>query len=286
MKELVIVSGKGGTGKTCVAGSLAALAENKVLADCDVDAANLHLLAAPRKTHREPYFGMPKAAVEKEKCRECGLCEQLCRFGAIRNFQVDVPACEGCAVCFYACPAGAVKMTDHRAGYLFVSETEYGPLVHARLGIAEGNSGKLVSAVRRRAKEIAEKEGYGLIITDGPPGIGCPVISSLSGADLALAVTEPTAAGVHDLERVLDLVEHFGIKAAVCINKWDLNPENTLAVQSLCARKKIALAGKIPYDPAVIEAVRRNSPVVRNGSGPAARAMKKLWDRLEKLLSS
>jgi len=286
VKELVIVSGKGGTGKTCVAGSLAVLAENKVLADCDVDAANLHLLAGPRKTQKEPFFGLPKAVIEKDKCQECRLCEKLCRFGAIGNFKVDPLKCEGCAVCFHACPADAVKITDRQAGYLLVSDTEYGPLVHARLGIAEGNSGKLVSIVRQRAKEIAEKEGFGLIITDGPPGIGCPVISSLSGADLVLAVTEPTVAGVHDLERVLSLVEHFGIKAAVCINKWDLNPENTLAIEFFCDREKIALAGKIPYDPAVTEAVRQNSPVVRNGSGPAAQAILNLWDNLKNLLSS
>ncbi|MCL6447084.1 MAG: ATP-binding protein [Armatimonadetes bacterium] len=285
MKELVIISGKGGTGKTSLAGALAVLAGNKVLVDCDVDAANLHLLLNPRVEKEEPFYGLPKAVIDREQCLECELCMELCQFGAIRNFTVSELACEGCGVCFHACPDRAIRMVEHQAGRLYVSSTRYGPLVHAQLGIAEGNSGKLVSAVRQRAKEIAEKEGYGLIITDGPPGIGCPVIACLSGADVVLVVTEPTLSGRHDLERVLRLVEHFQEKAAVCVNKWDLSPENTREIENFCRQKEIALIGKIPYDPAVNEAVRQKVPVVLHNSGAAGEEIVNLWDNLVKMLS-
>ncbi len=285
MKELAIISGKGGTGKTCVAGALAVLAWNKVLVDCDVDAANLHLLLEPQEKEKKPFHGPPKAVIDPDKCLECELCANLCHFGAIRNFTVDPLACEGCGVCFHACPCQAVKMVDHLAGCLYVSATRYGPLVHARLGIAEGNSGKLVSAARKRAREIAEKEGFSLIIADGPPGIGCPVIACLSGIDLALVVTEPTLSGLHDLERVLGLVEHFQGKAAVCVNKWDLSQEYTREIETLCNRKGIALVGKIPYDPAVNEAVRQKLPVIQYNTGPASEEIVNMWDRLVKVLA-
>jgi len=285
VKELVIISGKGGTGKTCVAGSLAVLAENKVLVDCDVDAANLHLLLQPEEHEKKPFYGLPKAVIEKKDCLECELCTNLCRFDAVREFVVNPLVCEGCGVCFHACPVGAVKMVDHLAGYLYLSGTKYGPLVHAQLGIAEGNSGKLVSAVRQQAKEIAEKEGHDLIITDGPPGIGCPVIASLSGVDLALIVTEPTLSGIHDLERVLALVEHFQGKAAVCINKWDLSPLNSREIESFCAAGDVSVVGKIPYEPAVNDAVRLGRPAVQYDCGRVAEEVVNMWDRLVKLLS-
>lgn len=285
MKELVIVSGKGGTGKTSLAGAFAVLAGNKVLVDCDVDAANLHLLLNPRLEKEEPFYGLSKAVIDRKHCLECELCRELCQFGAIRNFSVSELACEGCGVCFHACPDRAIRMVEHQAGWLYVSRTRYGPLIHAQLGIAEGNSGKLVSAVRQRAREIAEKEGYGLIITDGPPGIGCPVIACLAGVDVVLVVTEPTLSGRHDLERVLWLVEHFQEKAVVCVNKWDLSPENTREIEKFCRQKEISLIGKIPYDPAVNEAVRRKIPVVLHNSGAAGEEIVSLWDKLAKMLS-
>ena len=285
MKELVVVSGKGGTGKTCLTASLAVLARNKVLADCDVDAANLHLLLEPRQQEKKPFYGLPKAIIEKQNCLECAHCTSLCHFNAIREFTVQPLACEGCGVCFHACPCDAVRMVDYLAGYLFLSQTKYGPLVHAQLAVAEGNSGKLVAAVRQQAREVAKREGSALIITDGPPGIGCPVIASLSGVDLALLVTEPTLSGLHDLERILALVEHFQGKAAVCINKWDLNQENSREIEAISETKGIPVVGKIPYDPEVNESVRRRLPVVRLNGGRAAREIVKMWNGLAELLS-
>jgi len=285
VKELVVVSGKGGTGKTCITASLAVLASDKVLVDCDVDAANLHLLLEPRQQEKKPFYGLPKARIEKQDCLECALCASLCHFDAIRGFAVQPLACEGCGVCFHACPCNAVKMVDNLSGYLFLAQTNYGPLVYAQLAVAEGNSGKLVAAVRQQAREVAEKKGSALIITDGPPGIGCPVIASLSGVDLALLVTEPTLSGLHDLERILALVEHFQEKAAVCINKWDLNQENSREIEAISESKGVPVVGKIPYDPEVNKAVRRRLPVVRLNGGPAAREIVKMWDRLAQVLS-
>ncbi len=285
MREVVVLSGKGGTGKTTVSGSLAVLASNKVMADCDVDAANLHLLLDPVLKSSSPFYGLKKATINHEKCLGCNLCIHLCRFDAIGpGFVVDPVLCEGCAVCYHACPCGAVEMIEHVAGYLFLSETRYGPLVHARLGIAEDNSGKLVAAVRKEARRLAEEEKKELIITDGPPGIGCPAISCLSGADLVLIITEPTFSGRHDLERVLELAKHFGCRAAVCINKWDLEPENSRALESLCNRYSVPLVGHLPYDESVMEAVKSGRPVIQECSGPMEEGILALWDKLKALL--
>ncbi|HAG11314.1 MAG TPA: (4Fe-4S)-binding protein [Desulfotomaculum sp.] len=285
MKELVVVSGKGGTGKTCITGSFAALAQNKVLVDCDVDAANLHLLLGPTQNDQQPFYGMPKAVIDKEKCSECGICADLCRFDAIKEFEVNSLACEGCAVCYHACPNGAIQMAEHLSGYLYISDTRFGRLVHARLGIGEGNSGKLVAAVRQQARKITEDNRCDLIITDGPPGIGCPVISSLSGADLALIVTEPTLSGLHDMERVLTLVDHFEGKAAVCINKFDLSISNTEEIQQICKEKGVPVVGKIPYDREVIKAVRAGRPVVDYTSGKVKDKIIALWDETKKQIA-
>ena len=218
MKEIVILSGKGGTGKTTIVGSFAALAERKVLADCDVDAADLYLLLSPSRKQKSEFWSGQVAVINEEKCTQCDLCQELCRFDAIIDFKIDPVSCEGCGFCSHICPVEAITMRENMAGHWFISETKYGPLVHARLGIAQENSGKLVAVVRQQAKKIAENEGADLIISDGPPGIGCPVISSLSGVSLALLVTEPTLSGMHDLERVLGVCHHFGIPALVCIN--------------------------------------------------------------------
>ncbi|RKO66803.1 ATP-binding protein [Desulfofundulus salinus] len=285
MRELVVLSGKGGTGKTTVCGSLAVLASNKVMADCDVDAANLHLLLDPVLKSSSPFYGLKKATINQEKCLGCNLCLHLCRYDAIGPGSiVDPVLCEGCTVCYHACPCGAVEMIEHVAGYLFLSDTRYGPLVHARLGIAEDNSGKLVAAVRKEARRLAEEEKKELIITDGPPGIGCPAISCLSGADLVLVITEPTFSGRHDLERVLELAKHFGCRTAVCINKWDLEPENTRELESLCNRHSVPVAGYLPYDESVMEAVKSGRPVIQECSGPMAEGMLALWDELKTLL--
>ncbi|MFC1957801.1 ATP-binding protein, partial [Chloroflexota bacterium] len=227
MKEVVVLSGKGGTGKTSIVGSFAALAKNKVLVDCDVDAADLHLLLSPSIKEGNEFWSGEVAVIDEENCTQCGLCQELCRFKAIADFKVDPISCEGCGLCSHVCPAEAVIMKENLSGHWFVSDTRYGPLIHARLGIAQENSGKLVAQVRQQARQLAEKDGFDCIISDGPPGIGCPVISSLSGVDLALLVTEPTLSGMHDLERVLGVCHHFGIQPLICINKYDINEDNT-----------------------------------------------------------
>ncbi|MBF7081467.1 ATP-binding protein [Desulfallas sp. Bu1-1] len=263
MKEVTVISGKGGTGKTSITGSFAVLAQNHVLVDCDVDAANLHLLLDPEIQVRKNFWGMPKVEIDPQKCTGCGLCEELCRFGAVKQGRVDQMSCEGCRVCYHACPEGAVRLVENLAGEWFISRTRYGPFVHARLGVAQDNSGKLVAEVRRQARSLAEREGRELIITDGPPGIGCPVISALGGTDLALVVVEPTLSSIHDLVRVIRLAEHFGVKTAVCINKWDINPRNSRTVEIMCRDMDIPLIGRVGYDPAVIAAAMERKPVVQ-----------------------
>ena len=277
MKEVVVLSGKGGTGKTSVVGSLAALTRGKVLADCDVDAADLHLLLKPRVKKETEFWSGQVACIDEERCTQCGLCQELCRFDAIKDLKVDPVSCEGCGFCFHICPAEAITMEENLSGYWFISDTRYGPLVHARLGIAQENSGKLVAQVRQQAKQIAEERNLDYIISDGPPGIGCPVISSLSGASLALLVTEPTLSGIHDLERVLGVCRHFGVMAVVCINKYDLNEENTRQIESYCLNQEIRVAARIPFDNAVTEAMVRGVPVVEYSDGKVSREIEKLW---------
>ena len=278
MREVVVLSGKGGTGKTSIVGSLAALAERKVLADCDVDAADLHLLLSPSVKQENEFWSGQVAVIDQEKCTQCGLCQELCRFDAIRDYKVDSIACEGCGFCSHICPAEAITMKENLSGQWFISETRYGPLVHARLGIAQENSGKLVAVVRQQAKRIAEEQGLDYIISDGPPGIGCPVISSLSGASLALLVTEPTLSGMHDLERILGVCRHFGVPALVCINKYDINEDNTQKIESYCSIQSIAVAAKIPFDNVVTEALVRGVPVVEYTDGRVSQEIEKLWN--------
>jgi MinD superfamily P-loop ATPase len=284
MKEVVVLSGKGGTGKTSILGSFAALSEKKVMADCDVDAADLHLLLNPRVREREEFFSGQVALIDEEKCTQCGLCEELCRFDAIADFMVDSVACEGCGFCARVCPSSAITMQEECAGNYFVSDTKYGPLVHARLGIAQENSGKLVAQVRKKAKEVAERDGLVYILSDGPPGIGCPVISSISGVNLALLVTEPTLSGIHDLKRVQGVMKHFGIPSAVCINKWDLNEENTLNIERYCSEEGVCVVSKIPYDDVFTEAMVHGLPVVEYSKGPVSNEIERMWSSLMRLL--
>jgi MinD superfamily P-loop ATPase len=278
MKEIVVLSGKGGTGKTSIVGSLAALADDKVMVDCDVDAADLHLLLKPEHSEEHEFRSGQTAAIDIYKCTRCGMCEQLCRFGAIKDFTVDDVSCEGCGFCFRICPADAISMRENLAGHWFVSETRYGPLVHARLGIAQENSGKLIAAVRNEAKEVAEKLGFSCIISDGPPGIGCPVISSLSGVDLALLITEPTLSGRHDLERVLGVCRHFGVSALVCINKYDINKDNTRLIEEFCFTQGIEVASRIPFDNTVTEAMIRGVPIIEYAENDVSRSIEALWE--------
>ena len=286
MKELVVLSGKGGTGKTSVVGSFAAMAEDKVLVDCDVDAADLHLILTPNRVEEHEFWSGQTAYVDDVQCIQCGLCQDLCRFNAIKDYKVNPLFCEGCAFCSHVCPVEAIKMKDNMAGHWYISETKYGPLVHARLGIAEENSGKLVSTVRRQAREYAEKHGLNYILSDGPPGIGCPVISSLSGADLALLVTEPTLSGIHDLERVIGVCRYFEVPPVVCINKFDINEENARQIEDYCHQKGVQVATKIPFDKEVIGAVSSGVPVVIHSNGPASKSIRELWTQVWKTLSS
>lgn len=286
MQELVIISGKGGTGKTSLTAAFAALAQPVALADCDVDAADLHLMLRPRIRQREEFRSGATAVIDAERCVQCGACRAACRFDAIDEaFVVDPLACEGCRVCLYACPVQAVTMAENVCGEWFVSDTDYGVMAHAALGVAAENSGKLVATVRQQAKRIAAEEGRDLILIDGSPGIGCPVISSIAGASLVCVVTEPTLSGLHDLRRVIDLTAHFNIPATVCVNKADINPAMTAQIAAYCAERALPVAGTLPYDPLITEAVIRQKPVTELAPDAAiSRLIQQMWERLEQQL--
>jgi len=284
MKEIVVLSGKGGTGKTTIVASFAALAKNKVLCDCDVDAADLHLLLKPKMKETHEFRSGQTAIIDEKLCTRCGLCQEICCFEAIKDYQVDPTACEGCGFCWRVCPENAITMEENLAGHWFISDTKYGPLVHARLGIAQENSGKLVNVVRQNARSIVQKEGFEYIITDGPPGIGCPVISSLSGANLALLVTEPTLSGMHDLERVIGVCRHFGVPPLVCINKYDLNEENTRIIEKSCQNQGIEVTSKIPYEAKVSESIAEGVPLVEYIDNGASQEIRSLWQTLSKVV--
>jgi MinD superfamily P-loop ATPase len=286
MKELVVLSGKGGTGKTTIVASFAALAKNKVLVDCDVDAADLHLLLQPTVNRIEEFWSGKTAVIDKSCCTGCGVCEQVCRSDAIENFTVDPIPCEGCGFCFNVCPEKTIRMKDSLAGHWFISDTKYGPLVHARLGIAEENSGKLVALVRQQAKSLAQEQSLNYILSDGPPGIGCPVISSLSGANLALLITEPTLSGMHDLERAIGVCHHFSVPALVCINKYDINEENTNSTEKFCEDMGVEGISKLPFDNVVTEALVHGLPVVEFSSNGIATEIEALWERVLTALGS
>jgi len=286
MREVVILSGKGGTGKTSLAGSLAAIVPNNVMADCDVDAADLHLLLQPTATESHEFWSGQVARIDKERCTQCGICQTMCRFHAISGYKVDPIACEGCGFCAELCPFKAITMKPNLSGHWFVSQTAYGPLVHARLGIGQENSGKLVALVRQKAREIAERDNLDYILSDGPPGTGCPVISSLSGADLALIVTEPTLSGRHDLERVLGVCRHFNIPALVAVNKYDINEDNTQHIEDYCHNLGVAVAARIPYDNVVTRALAAGKPVVEyDGDSAVSREINKLWQQVSQTLA-
>lgn len=292
MKEIVVISGKGGTGKTSVAASFAVLAERPVVADCDVDAADLHLILSPVINQRSDFISGHQAVIRRADCTGCGECERLCRFDAVKKsdgasgaveFIVDPVSCEGCGLCARFCPAGAIDFPERLCGEWYVSETRCGPMVHARLGVAAENSGKLVSLVRREARRIAEENGHPLVIVDGPPGIGCPVIASVTGASLVLVVTEPTISGEHDLGRVLSLARHFKIPSAVCVNKWDINPEMTDRIEKSAALSGARVVGRIRYDASVTRAQMEKKAVVEIDS-PCSEDLRAIWKSLQTAL--
>lgn len=284
MKEIVFISGKGGTGKTVITASIATLARNKVLGDCDVDASNLYLLLHPKVKEKHDFYAGLIPAIDSMKCNQCGVCQELCRFDAIRILPgqtiVDNISCEGCGFCAQACPQQAIQMKENRCGKWYISETKYGPLVYAELGIAEENSGKLVTLVRQNAQEIARKKNLEFIIIDGPPGIGCPLIASIGGANLAVVVTEPSLSGIHDLERVIKVTKHFGVKAVVIINKFDLNLENTAQIENYCNQNNIELIGKIHFDNIITEALVKGLPVVEYSDNTVTGKIRSIWQKI------
>lgn len=285
MKELVVMSGKGGTGKTSISAALAYLAPEKVLADCDVDAANLHLLVGAKQRESHDFLAGFEPEVNSEKCLGCGICTSLCRFNAIDNGVVTSPfACEGCGVCAFNCPEHAISMRDKSAGKWLVSDTRFGLLIHAELGLAVENSGKLVSRVRLEAKKAAEKQKAPLIITDGPPGIGCPAIATVTGADLVLAVVEPSLSAMHDLERLRSLCGHFRVPVAVCINKATLSPANTGTLKDLLAANDVPVVGEIPYDSVFRSSVQAGRTVMETDNVAIQEKMLELWYNLSALL--
>ncbi|MCF7809557.1 ATP-binding protein [bacterium] len=288
IKELVVISGKGGTGKTSVTASFAMLADHPVIADCDVDAADLHLILSPHIIERHEFYSGHEAIIRQDDCNECGVCEEYCRFDAINMnvnesgetvFTVDPVSCEGCGLCVYLCPVDAIDFPTRRCGEWRISETRCGSMVDARLGVAAENSGKLVSTVRREARRIAEDQNRSMIIVDGPPGIGCPVIASVTGASQVLIVSEPTVSGKHDLERVLALTGHFKIPTAVCINKWDLNPAMTELIEETARKSEAVIAGRIRYDPLVTSAQMQGKAVVEIDA-PSANDIYGIWENL------
>jgi MinD superfamily P-loop ATPase len=287
MKEVVIISGKGGTGKTTVTASFAALADqNAVLADCDVDAADLHLLLQPNIQRREEFRSGKTATINPQTCIQCGKCREVCRFEAIDETPViNEFACEGCCVCAQICPVQAIDVQESVCGEWFQSDTSYGPMVHARLGVAAENSGKLVSIVRRQAKQLAAEQEKALVLIDGPPGIGCPVISSIAGSDLVLAVTEPTLSGLHDLRRVAELASHFSIPTAVCINKFDINPEISREIRQYCQEQGIRVVGQIPYERTVIQALVRKQLIITMPETIVAQSLQAIWTELTAILN-
>ena len=282
MKELVVISGKGGTGKTSLVGAFAALAQNKVMCDADVDAADLHLILTPDIGQREDFQSGHEAVINLEKCIECGTCRELCQWDAIsEKFVVDGISCEGCGVCVHFCPEGAIDFVQKTCGEWFISETRFGPLVHARLGIAEENSGKLVTLVRSEARKLAEDKGLNLILTDGPPGIGCPVIASLGGASAALIVTEPTVAGRHDMQRVAELADFFKVPVMVCVNKADLNPDSTREIERYAVQKGYTFLGAIPFDPVFTKAMVAGRTIIEfDNHTEAAAALRQIWQKV------
>lgn len=282
MKELVVISGKGGTGKTSIMAAFASLAENKVLCDADVDAADLHLITDPEILERHDFEAGHTAVIDPDKCSECGTCRDLCRWDAIsKAFKVDPIRCEGCGVCVYFCPEEAIDFPLKTCGEWYISETRFGPMVHARLGIAEENSGKLVTIVRRKGKELAEEKGLHLILVDGAPGVGCPVIASIGGVTAVLIVTEPTVSGKHDMERVVQLASFFKVPAMVCVNKYDLNLNMTIDIEAFAKEQGLTSLGRIPFDPVFTRAMVQGQSLFEYNTGSeAGSAVRALWENL------
>ncbi|MCF8094333.1 MAG: 4Fe-4S binding protein [Desulfobacteraceae bacterium] len=284
MKELVVISGKGGSGKTSMVAALSQIANNPVLCDADVDAADLHLILSPQVKESHEFMAGHTARINPELCTGCGKCVEMCRWNAISaDFVVDPIECEGCGVCYYFCEQGAVEFPENLSGHWYISDCRFGPMVHAKLGIAEENSGKLVSLVRKEAGKIAEANGHEMVITDGPPGVGCPVIAAIGGASAVLVVTEPSVSGRHDMERVVDLAAHFSVPAMVCINKYDLNQSASDGILRFAQERGVPFAGRVPFDPAMTQSmVKAQTLFEYDPDSPACAAVREVWAQVLK----
>ncbi|MHA1713371.1 MAG: nucleotide-binding protein [Candidatus Ranarchaeia archaeon] len=281
MKQLTVISGKGGTGKTTFTGALAALSDNAIITDCDVDAPNLHLIMNPTPKKIIPFKGAKLASINPEKCTQCNRCVDACRFSAINPPDVSRVDCEGCGTCVLVCDEGAISLDERISGHIYVSKTRFGTMVHAKLEPGEANSGKLVSEVRKTAMENARKTGYELAINDGPPGIGCHVIASITGTDHVLIIVEPSMSSLHDMKRIIDLVRHFRIPASVCVNKYDINKKITEKIISTCTKNNVTPIGKIPFDPVITEAMVAGKSIVEHKpAGSITKKMKQIWKKL------
>jgi MinD superfamily P-loop ATPase len=291
MKQLVILSGKGGTGKTSLAAAFAHLASQNqfanslVLADADVDAANLELVLQPQMLEEEDFWGGQIAIINQDTCAVCGDCQQVCRFDAINYvdgvYQIDPIACEGCAACAYQCPTDSIRMEEQVVGKFIISDSRFGPLFHANLFPGGENSGKLVTLVKQRARLKALDDQSELVLVDGPPGIGCPVISATSGADMVLIVAEPTVSGVHDMRRVLETTQHFGVPAMVCINKADIYPQGVADIKKYCRENDLPLLGEIPFDIAMTSAMVEGEPVTESyPDSQVSIAIAVIWEKV------
>jgi len=282
MKEFVVLSGKGGTGKTTITAAFAVLAKKAILADCDVDAPDLHMLLHPKIIKTQEFRGSKLAVIDEKKCVKCNVCLERCRFDAINeNLTVDPLSCEGCGVCTIVCPASAITLVERVSGYVYISRTKYGSMAHAFLSPGESNSGKLVTLVRQNAKMLAERERNDLIIIDCPPGIGCPVIASVTGADAGLVVTEPTLSGIHDLERALGLLAYFHVMPFVCVNMFDINKENTEKIVIFCKENGIDVVGKIPFNPVVTESMVKEMTIMEYApKSDVAKEIEKMWIKI------
>jgi len=287
MKQLTVISGKGGTGKTSITAAFASLTKNAVFADCDVDAADLHLIFKPEIEKTMAFHGLKIADIDKNKCIDCKKCFESCKFDAItKDIKLIKESCEGCGVCEYVCPAEAIKMIERDSGFSYISNSRFGTMSHAMLKTAEEASGKLVTVVRENAKKLAEEKNKDLIIIDGPPGIGCPVIASLTGVDLVLVVTEPTLSAIHDLERILGVANHFKIPAVVCINKFDINLDNNEKITKYCEQNNISVVGKLPYDTSITKAMINQKNVIEFSDGKLSNEIREMWNKIMGLLLS
>jgi len=281
MKQIVVISGKGGTGKTILTASFAALSKNKMMVDCDVDAADLYLLLHPIVKESHEFKSGKTAKINRKICTQCGKCIALCRFDAINSdLSIDSISCEGCGLCSFICPVGAITMKENVAGKWFISDTKYGPFVHAKLGIAEENSGKLVAQIRKVSKEIAERDRLDYVIVDGPPGIGCPVIASLSGVDCAVVVTEPTLSGLHDAKRVIEVCAYFKVPVKMVINKYDLNIDMTQKIEAYCRSGNIEIAGRIIFDNSIPKTLVKGITAIEGASEEVVKEIKDIWRKV------